>query len=110
VRPRRSGGAAREAWVCAGAGTMPAANGWVVRPTNEVALRPIPQWAGLMLLLSYSPLAGVNAQWPAEIVLGTRVQAQLPEAQFQPAGRRGHLLRGRVTALAPDTLYLAGHR
>jgi hypothetical protein len=35
------------------------------------------------------------------------VQAKLPEAQFQPVGRRGHLVRGRVAGLATDTLYLA---
>jgi hypothetical protein len=35
------------------------------------------------------------------------VRARLPEAQYQADGRRGHLLRGRVTALTADTLYLA---
>jgi hypothetical protein len=35
------------------------------------------------------------------------VQARLLEAQFQPAARRGHLLRGRVAGLASDALYLA---
>jgi len=42
-----------------------------------------------------------------EIAPGTRVRARLPEAQYQADGRRGHLLRGRVTALTADTLYLA---
>ena len=66
-----------------------------------------PRGAGLVLLLSQLPTAGASAQWPREIVTGTRVQAQLPEAQFQPVGRRGHLLRGRVAGLAADTVYLA---
>jgi hypothetical protein len=70
-------------------------------------VRALPRWAWLTLLLSSSPLIRAGAQWPGEIVPGARVQARLPEAQFQPAGRRGHLLRGRVTRLAPDTLYLA---
>jgi hypothetical protein len=32
---------------------------------------------------------------------------RLPEVEYQETVRRGHLLRGRVTGLAPDTLYLA---
>jgi hypothetical protein len=60
-----------------------------------------------VLFLSYSPVARARAQWPQEIVPGARVQARLPEVQFQPAARRGHLLRGRVAGLALDTLYLA---
>jgi len=32
---------------------------------------------------------------------------RLPEVQYQMAGPRGQLLRGRVTALTPDTLYLS---
>ena len=35
------------------------------------------------------------------------MRARLPEVQYQVGGARGHLLRGRVTALTPDTLYLA---
>jgi hypothetical protein len=70
-------------------------------------VRSIPRSVRLLLLLSHLPLAGVSAQWPPEIVPGARVQAQLPEAQFQPAARRGHQLRGRVVSLATDTLYLA---
>lgn len=70
-------------------------------------MRSIPRWTWLLLFLSYSPVARAQAQWPQEIVPGARVQTQLPEAQFQPAARRGHLLRGRVAGLAPDTLYLA---
>ena len=65
------------------------------------------RYAWLVLLLSLFPTAGASAQWPTEIVTGARVQARLPEVQFQPVGRRGHLLRGRVAGLAPDTLYLA---
>ena len=65
------------------------------------------RYAWLLLFLSHLPIAGASAQWPAEIVAGARVQARLPEVQFQPVGRRGHLLRGRVAGLTPDTLYLA---
>jgi hypothetical protein len=46
------------------------------------------------------------AQWPPEVSPGTRVQVRLPEAQYQ-VGPRGQLLRGRVTSLVEDTLYLA---
>src|SRR5688500_14447305 len=48
-----------------------------------------------------------HAQWPSELVPGVRVQVRLPEAEFQPVGRRGHLLRGRIVRLAQDSLYLA---
>jgi hypothetical protein len=61
----------------------------------------------VVFFLGYLSPAQAGAQWPQEIVPGARVQARLPEAQFQPAARRGHLLRGRVAGLAPDTLYLA---
>ena len=61
----------------------------------------------LALLLSSVLVAPLRAQWPPEIIQGVRVQVQLPEVQFQPAARRGHLLRGRVAALTADTLYLA---
>src|SRR5688500_8181023 len=47
------------------------------------------------------------AQWPSDLVAGTRVRVEVPEQQYQADSRRGHRLRGRVTALAPDTLYLA---
>jgi hypothetical protein len=60
-----------------------------------------------LILLSHLPLAVLSAQWPPEIVPGARVQARLPEAQFQAAGQRGQQLRGRVARLAADTLYLA---
>jgi hypothetical protein len=46
------------------------------------------------------------AQWPPQVTPGIRVQVRLPEAQHQ-VGPRGQLLRGRVTGLAQDTLYLA---
>jgi hypothetical protein len=46
------------------------------------------------------------AQWPEPVSPGTRVQVRLPEAQYQ-VGPRGQLLRGRVTRLVDDTLYLA---
>jgi hypothetical protein len=57
-----------------------------------------------MVVGSFSSLA---AQWPAGIAAGARVQARLPEVQYQSDGRRGQVLRGRVTALTPDSLYLA---
>lgn len=58
-------------------------------------------------LLMVGQVTGIAAQWPREITLGTRVQVRLPEVQYQFAGTRGQFLRGRVTALNPDTLYLA---
>ncbi len=67
----------------------------------------IPRCAWLLTLLCHLPIPAARAQWPPEIITGTRVQAKLPEAQFQPVGRRGHLVRGRVVDLATDTLYLA---
>jgi hypothetical protein len=57
----------------------------------------------LTVMLSL-PLAG---QWPAGVTSGARVQVRLPEVQYQIAGPRGHLIRGRVTGLARDTLYLS---
>ncbi|MBA2460123.1 MAG: hypothetical protein H0V43_14365 [Gemmatimonadales bacterium] len=53
------------------------------------------------------PWGGLSAQWPPEIAPGARVRARVPEVQYQREGTRGHFLRGRVTALSPDTLYLA---
>jgi hypothetical protein len=49
----------------------------------------------------------LQAQWPAAIVPGARVRARLPEMQYQQGNQRGHLLRGRVSRLSADTLYLA---
>jgi hypothetical protein len=60
-----------------------------------------------ILSLTIAQLPSLAAQWPAQIVPGSRVRVRLPEKQYQLAGSRGHLLRGRVTALSPDTLYLA---
>jgi hypothetical protein len=60
-----------------------------------------------LLSLTVGQMPSLAAQWPAEIAPGTRVQVRLPETQYQFGGSRGHLLRGRVTALSPDTLYLA---
>lgn len=70
-------------------------------------MRSILQWALLWMVLCHLPIAAAGAQWPSEIVAEARVRAKLPEAQFQPGGPRGHLVRGRVAGLAPDTLYLA---
>jgi hypothetical protein len=47
------------------------------------------------------------AQWPSDVEPGARVRVRLPEVQYQESTRRGHLVRGRVSALGPDTLYLA---
>jgi hypothetical protein len=52
-------------------------------------------------------MATLGAQRPAEITPGVRVRARLPEAQYPRGGTRGHLLRGRVTTMTADTLYLA---
>ena len=49
----------------------------------------------------------LDAQWPPSVSSGARVQVCLPEVQYQLGGRRGHLVRGRVTSLTTDTLYLA---
>jgi hypothetical protein len=63
---------------------------------------------GVALLLSaMSAATNLTAQWPADLAPGVRVRARLPEAQYQVDGSRGHLVRGRIMALAPDTLYLA---
>ena len=59
------------------------------------------------ILAALQAAATLSAQWPASITPGTRVRVRLPEVQYQEGTHRGHLLRGRVTALAPDTLYLA---
>lgn len=58
-----------------------------------------------MLLCSSAP--ALRAQWPAPLAPGTRVRARVPEQQLQAGARRGMLLRGRIAALGPDTLYLA---
>lgn len=60
----------------------------------------------LVTLLQVVPSPSA-AQWPAGVSAGARVQVRLPEIQFQASARRGHLIRGRITALTPDTLYLA---
>lgn len=60
-----------------------------------------------LLLLAVLGHADLPAQWSASVAPGARVRVRLPEVQFQETTRRGHLLRGRVTALSPDTLYLA---
>lgn len=60
----------------------------------------------LILLLAAFGFSETTAQWPASVEPGARIQVRLPEVQYQESLRRGHLLRGRVTGLAPDTLYL----
>jgi hypothetical protein len=64
-------------------------------------------WLILALLLLPGAAIPAVAQWPSEVVPGVRVQVRLPEAEFQPIGRRGHLLSGRIVQLAPDSLYLS---
>jgi hypothetical protein len=61
----------------------------------------------LILLLAGLGFSEATAQWPSNVAPGARVRLRLPEVQYQETVRRGHLLRGRVTALTPDTLYLA---
>ena len=61
----------------------------------------------LIVLLAALGFGDSNAQWPANVAPGARVRVRLPEVQYQETTPRGHLLRGRVTALTPDTLYLA---
>ena len=60
---------------------------------------------GVLLFASAPPHA--NAQWPPEVFPGARLQVRLPEAEFQAGARRGHLVRGRVVRLSPDSIYLA---
>jgi hypothetical protein len=59
---------------------------------------------GLLAVLGF---AESTAQWPAKVAPGARVRVRLPEVEYQETIPRGHLLRGRVSALAADTLYLA---
>jgi hypothetical protein len=56
--------------------------------------------------LVFNSVAALAGQWPSAITVGARVQARLPEVQYQFDGRRGLLIRGHVTALTPDTMYL----
>ena len=63
--------------------------------------------ATAILAITTSLPSTLPAQWPEELADGARVQARLPETQYQMGSRRGHLLRGRVTVLTSDTLYLA---
>jgi hypothetical protein len=61
----------------------------------------------IAVALSSPPERAALAQWPSDVVEGARVRVEVPEQQYQADNRRGHLLRGRVTAVAGDTLYLA---
>jgi hypothetical protein len=70
-------------------------------------MRLLRGWMLLAALGTFAARQGLEAQWPAEIVPGARVQARLPEIQYQKGNQRGHLLRGRVSRLSSDTLYLA---
>jgi hypothetical protein len=62
---------------------------------------------GIALITAAAAFHQLAAQWPPSVTAGARVQVRLPEVQYQLGGTRGHLIRGRVTALTPDTLYLA---
>lgn len=57
--------------------------------------------------LTLAPLSTALAQWPSGMVPGARVQVQVPERQYQFNAHRGQMLRGKVTTISPDTLYLA---
>jgi hypothetical protein len=70
-------------------------------------MRLIASWVMAAALGGLLGIESLTAQWPAQIVAGARVRARLPEAQYQRGTGRGHLLRGRIAGLAPDTLYLA---
>lgn len=60
-----------------------------------------------LLALGTSPTA-LQAQFPAEVGIGARVQVWVPEPYRQEAGpARRQLLRGTVAALSPDTLRLS---
>jgi SAM-dependent methyltransferase len=61
----------------------------------------------LILTFLGTALTVADAQWPPDVSAGARIQVRLPEVQYQVGGTRGHLVRGRVSALAADTLYLA---
>jgi hypothetical protein len=61
----------------------------------------------LTFLLVLTASQQLASQWPSQITSGARVQVRLPELQYQFAGHRGHYLRGKVTTLTADTLYLA---
>jgi hypothetical protein len=61
----------------------------------------------LILILAATAGTRVSAQWPSGVTSGARVQVRLPEVQYQFAGTRGQLLRGRIANLTPDTLYLS---
>jgi hypothetical protein len=70
-------------------------------------MRLITGWVVVAAVGLASGWQNLEAQWPAEIVPGGRVRARLPEMQYQQGNQRGHLLRGRVSRLSADTLYLA---
>jgi hypothetical protein len=52
----------------------------------------------LALLFWVGSGGAAAAQWPAEVKSGVRVQARLPEQQYQMSSQRGQLIRGRVAA------------
>lgn len=72
-----------------------------MHPSRSVALV-----AGVVATLCLSPRE-LRAQFPAEIQVGTRVRAWLPEAHRQSEGPwRRQLVRGSVEAVSPDTLLM----
>lgn len=70
-------------------------------------MRSHARWLTALILCALGAPAALSAQWPADVAPGARVRARLPELQYQSDDRRGLLIRGRVLALTPDTLYLA---
>jgi hypothetical protein len=60
-----------------------------------------------VLIAAMGARTNLTAQWPSAVAPGTRVRARLPESQYQADERRGLLIRGRITSLVADTLYLA---
>jgi hypothetical protein len=65
------------------------------------------QTFGIAVTVLVIGAADLPAQWPSEVTPGARIRIRLPEVQYQMDGRRGLLVRGRVTQLSADTLYLA---
>src|SRR5215208_5950189 len=65
------------------------------------------RFLALTLTMTIAATQYLQGQWPSSVSSGARVQVRLPEVQYQLSGRRGHLVRGRVTSLTTDTLYLA---
>ena len=69
-------------------------------------LRSFTSIASILAILSLAP-RDARAQFPAEVQVGARVRAWLPEAHQQSEGpRRRQLLRGSVESVTADTLLM----